>query len=82
MSLLKLPSGAGGQQSPSEIIEQSHAFVIAAIRLRELHFDKAAAMLILANSAAVSEFAEAIARIRLMDVDEYVMENLVSTIWE
>ena len=50
MSLLKLPSGAGGQQSPSEIIEQSHAFVIAATRLRELHFDKAAAMLILANS--------------------------------
>jgi hypothetical protein len=82
MSLLKLPSGAGDQQSPSEIVEQSHAFVTAATRLRELHFEKAAAMLILANSAAVAEFAEAIARIRLMDVDQYVMENLIQTIWE
>jgi len=82
MSLLKLPSGEGGQQSPSEIIEQAHAFVIAATRLRELHFEKAAATLILANSAAVSEFTGAIARIRLMNVDEYVMENLVTTIWE
>ena len=60
---------------------QIHAFVIAANRLKALHFPEPTATLIIVNGGAVSAFVEALAVLRLNGVGESTIDNLISSTW-
>jgi hypothetical protein len=80
MSVSKIPSG--GPPSQSELPRCSRQFVQEASKLHDLHFSKAAVLDILKHSGAVFEFVKIAGLIRVIGVDDYVMQDLIAAIWE
>ena len=80
MSPSKLPSGSIPQQS--DLPALSREFVKEAENLKTLGFEKGAMLKILAHSCPVLEFIQLVDSIRSIGIDEYVFENLISSVWE
>jgi hypothetical protein len=80
MSVSKIPSG--GPPSQSELPRCSREFVQEASKLHRAGLSKETVLQILKHSGAVFEFVKIAGLIRVIGVDDYVMENLISSIWE
>jgi hypothetical protein len=80
MSERKIPSG--GPPSQSELPRCSREFVQEASKLYDLHFSKPAVLDILKHSGAVFEFVKVVGLLKFVNIDDYVMQDLIAAIWE
>jgi hypothetical protein len=80
MSPSKIPSG--GPPSQSEIPRYSKGFVVEASKLHDLHFSKPVVLDILKHSDTVFEFVKIAGMLKFINIDDFVMENFIQTIWK
>lgn len=72
----------GGPPSQSELPRHAREFVQNASKLHSAGFSKETLLQILKHSGTVFEFVKNAGLVRVIGVDDYVMENLISSIWE
>jgi hypothetical protein len=77
---IKIPHD--GEASQSELPRCTRAFVQEASKLHRAGFSKETVLQILKNYGVVFEFVKNAGLLKLIGIDESVLENLISSIWE
>ena len=70
------------QASQSELPRCTRAFVQEASKLRRAGFSRETVLQILKHYCVVFEFVKNAGLLQLIGVDDYVTENLITSIWE
>jgi hypothetical protein len=80
MSPTNLPHG--GPPNQAELPRCSRDFVHEASKLHRAGLSKENVLEILKHSGAVFEFVKIAGMLKFINIDNYVMENLITSIWE
>jgi hypothetical protein len=71
-----------GEPSQLELPRCTRAFVQDASKLHRAGFSRETTLQILKHSDTVFEFVKIVGLLKFINIDDFVMESLIQTIWE